>query len=247
MLDAVLSAAEGVLGSQLVGMYLDGSLTSGDFDADSDIDFVVVTQEPVSDDTFLALQAMHDRLAAVDSPWAVQLEGSYLSRHAIRRSDPADNLYPNLERGRGERLKWVAHDEAWDIHRWVLRERGITVRGPRARTLIDPVPAEKLRQAMRPMLFDWGEKLLNQPERINSLGYQTYIVLTICRVLYTLETGKIASKPAAARWAQHNLDARWFELIERTWAGRRHPDPQPGAEDVRATLAFIRFAREKGR
>ena len=38
-----------LLGEQFVGMYLDGSLTSGGFDQDSDIDFVVVTRDEISE------------------------------------------------------------------------------------------------------------------------------------------------------------------------------------------------------
>jgi predicted nucleotidyltransferase len=247
ILDDLMAAVRRVLGDQVVGMYLDGSLASGDFDQDSDIDFVVVTRDKVSDGGFLALQAMHDRIATLDTPWAVQLEGSYISRHAVRRCDPDDWLYPNIERGRGERLKLAVHNEAWDIHRWMLRERGIILFGPHPQTLIDPVPAERLRLAMRPMLAGWADRLLEQPVLINSRGYQTYIVLTICRVLYTLETGAVASKPEAASWAQENLDPRWFELIERSWEGRRHPDPAPTPEDVQATLAFIRFTQDRNR
>jgi len=62
-----------ILGSHFIGMYLDGSLTSNDFDEDSDIDFVVITDEDISGDLFSELQEMHDRIATIDSPFAVQL------------------------------------------------------------------------------------------------------------------------------------------------------------------------------
>ena len=41
-----------------------------------------------------------------------------------------------------------------------------------------------------------------------SQGYQAYAILSMCRVLYTLEFGTVVSKPAAARWAQGTLDER---------------------------------------
>ena len=44
ILDLLLTSVSQVLGNQLVGMYLYGSLSSGDFDPQSsDIDFLVVT------------------------------------------------------------------------------------------------------------------------------------------------------------------------------------------------------------
>ncbi|MBT8400176.1 MAG: DUF4111 domain-containing protein, partial [Rhodothermia bacterium] len=38
-------------------------------------------------------------------------------------------------------------------------------------------------------------------------------VLTLCRILYTAVTGKLASKPAAAKWASHGLLAQFSDLI----------------------------------
>ena len=102
MVTALLSGVQAVLGPRLLGLYLDGSLALGDFDADSDIDFIAVLEGDVTVDEFAALQAMHHRLAALDSPWATELEGSYLSSAALRRHDPASPAFPNLERGRTE-------------------------------------------------------------------------------------------------------------------------------------------------
>ena len=61
-------------------MYLYGSLASGDFDRESDVDYVVVTDTEIPDETFQALDAMHQRIAAMDLWCATQLEGSYLPR-----------------------------------------------------------------------------------------------------------------------------------------------------------------------
>jgi hypothetical protein len=128
-----------------------------------------------------------------------------------------------------------------------LRERGITLFGPSPQTLIDPVSPAQLRQAMRPMLFQWAAGLLANPSTMNSRGYQSYAVLTICRMLYTLANGAVASKPSAASWAQQRLDARWSGLIERAWYGRHHPDLPAEPEDAAGTLEFIRFALEQYR
>jgi hypothetical protein len=248
LLDELLQHVQEILGSHFVGLILDGSLTSGDFDQDSDIDFVVITAEEITEDTFLALQAMHDRLAITGSVWAIQLEGSYISQRGLRRYDPAYTRYPNLERGEGERLKWADHDEGWNIHRWVLRERGILVAGPSPETLIDPLDPARLKKAMQPVLCGWAAGFLEAPERMGQQrGYQSYIVLTICRILYTLSTGKVASKPSAARWARETLDPRWAPLIERAWEGRHSGSSAIQEGEVEATLDFIRYGLERGR
>jgi hypothetical protein len=234
----------GILGSHFIGMYLDGSLASGDFDEDSDIDFVVVTDEDISGDLFSELQQMHDRIATIDSPFAVQLEGSYISRQGLRRFDPGHALHPNIERGNGERLKMVYHDDWWIIHRYILRERGITITGPAPQTLLDPVSPDDLRRAMLSILRGWATQILNHPNKINSRGYQSYVVLSLCRILYTLQFGDVVSKPVSARWAKETLDGQWVSLIDRAWEGRHHPEASADPEDINGTLEFIRFTLE---
>jgi hypothetical protein len=247
LLEELLESVRAVLGDHFVGMYLDGSLTSGDFDHDSDIDFIVATDIDISGRLFSALQAMHDRIATIDSWCAIQLEGSYISQRALRRYDPAHALHPNIERGRGERLKMVEHDEAWAVHRHVLRERGITLAGPALQTLIDPVAPADLRQAMLKTLHGWAAHILDNPAQMKDRGYQSYAVLTLCRVLYTLHYGTVASKPVAARWAQETLNNQWTPLIERAWAGRHNPGLEASPDDVSGTLEFIRYALEQSK
>jgi hypothetical protein len=239
ILDELLTSIYGVLGSHMVGMYVEGSLASGDFDAASDIDFLVVPEAEISAEQFRALQAMHDRVATLDSPWAVELEGSYIGRDALRRYDAARASHPNLERGRGERLKWAHHDSAWIIHRHILRERGITLAGPPPRTLIDPVTPRHLRRAMRTLVPRWVKPFLEDPAPLQARGYQSFIVLSLCRVLYTLDTGAVGSKRVAAEWALASLGATWTRLIESALAGRHHPADRASPTDVHGTVEFI--------
>jgi hypothetical protein len=245
LLHEVLSNVQTILGNHFIGMYLDGSLTSDAFDQASDIDFVVVTDEEIAGALFGALQVMHERIAAMDSPWAIQLEGSYISQRALRRYDPAHALHPNIERGRDEHLKMVHHDAAWVIHRYILRQRGMALTGPPARTLIDPISPTDLRQAMLSMLPAWAVPLLHDPAPMQARGYQSFIVLSLCRVLYTLHYGTVVSKPAAARWAQEALGERWGPLIQRALAGRHNPDSETSAEDASGTLEFLRYTLER--
>ncbi len=268
LLQEVLVGAQQILGSHFIGMYLEGSLVGDDFDQDSDIDFVVVTDEDVSPDLFAALQVMHQRIAMMDSWYAVQLEGSYISQPALRRHDPAHARHPNIERGPGERLKMAYHDSAWLVHRWILRERGVTLAGPAPQILIDPIAPRDLQRAMVEPVQRWAAPMLDSPAQLHTRGYQAYVVLTLCRMLYTLHTGRVATKPAAARWALATLDARWRPLIERAWEGRHNPDAEQAAVgarwrplveraweaphdvevlpgEVSETLAFIRYTIER--
>ncbi len=246
LLRLFLEGVRATAGAQFVGAYLFGSLACGGFDRDSDVDILVVTEDEVSDELLKALQAVHERVAAYDSHWATQLEVSYIPRRALRRRDPSDATHPHIDRGAGGRLRPARHDSDWVVQRHVLRERGVALAGPPPDSLIDPVTREDLRRAMLDLLW-WPAEILEEPARISERGYQSYMALTMCRVLYTLEHGGVVSKREAARWACEELGGRWPPLIERALDGRSRPHQKANEEDVCETLSLIRLTIERAR
>jgi predicted nucleotidyltransferase len=245
LLDALTDCLRGVLGDQLVGAYLFGSSTTGDFDRESDVDVVVVTADKIPDETFAALQAMHARIAAIESWCATQLEVSYIPKRAIRRYDPPDIVHPRLDRGTGESLYMMRHDADWVVQRYLIRERGLALLGPDPSTLIDPISPDELRRAMLELLQEWLAPMLENAPRVRTRGYQSFIVLSTCRILYTVEHGDVLSKGAAVLWGEKTLDARWTPLIQGAWLGRQNHAAAPLAEDLSETWAFIRYAIER--
>jgi aminoglycoside adenylyltransferase-like protein len=141
-------------------------------------------------------------------------------------------------------LSLQAHDVDWVIQRHVLREHGITVTGPALAELIDPVQPNDLRRAEVELMRIWWGPMDEDPAKLQRRGYQTYCVLTMCRVLYMLEHGTVVSKPVAARWAQQTLDARWRPLIERALAWRKDQQDVLG-DDVAETQALIRYTLDR--
>ena len=160
ILNLVLTKTKDILQDQFVGMYLFGSLANGDFDQYSDIDVLVVTDGEISSDAFSALKDMHAQINTIDSPWAIQLEVSYIPQAALRRFDPQNKLHPHMDRGTNEVLHMKSHESDWVIQRHLLRERGITIIGPTLKSLIDPVAPPELRQAVIGELPLWDEYLL---------------------------------------------------------------------------------------
>lgn len=221
-------------------MYLFGSLAYGNFDQDSDVDVMVVTGQAVTAEQFAALSALHTRLAALPNRWADRLEVSYIPRDALRRYDPAQATHPHLDRSPDEQLIWMEHDGSWNIQRETLRNQGVVLWGPHPRTLIDPVSAEVLRRSMLDLLHSWSVSLLEDPAQITRRGFQSYIVLSHCRMLYTLVTGAITTKRGAAAWAAEHLEPRWRGLITRAWDGRHAPALPVQADEVKETLDLVR-------
>ena len=241
ILTLLFSDVQKILGNQFIGMYLFGSLANGDFDEHSDIDVLVVTDQGISQSTFSALQELHKRINTIDSPWAVQIEASYMPQGALRRFDPANNIHPHMDRGDNEVLHWMSHESDWIIQRHILRERGIVIKGPDLRTLIDPVSSDELRKAVLNVLPLWVKPILEDPSLIKKRGYQSYCVLTLCRMLYTVKHGEILSKPGAAKWALEQMDPEWKPLIERALVGRQNSDLEADPEDLKGTLVMMRY------
>jgi hypothetical protein len=239
VLQQLLSGIQAILGDRFVGLYLYGSLASGDFNPKtSDIDFVVVTTDELPAETIAALEAMHLDLRDGDLKWAKKLEGAYMPLHTLRRFDPDAAPCPAINEGR---FYVDRQGNDWVIQRYILREYNAAIVGPSLRDLIDPVQPDDLRQAVRGVLHSWWEPMLRDPAWIRTGEYQAFAVLTMCRALYTFRYGTIASKPVSARWAQQALGERWVSLI--AWALTWEQDL--AADHLSETLEFIRYTLER--
>ena len=101
VLNLLLTEVKAVLGRQFVGMCLYGSLSSGDFDpASSDIDFLIVTEDMLDEESIENLSAMHQRIWDSGLKWASKLEGSYLPQGHLPRYEKSDIRYPTVNEGK---------------------------------------------------------------------------------------------------------------------------------------------------
>lgn len=238
----LLSNAKDILRDQFIGMYLYGSLSSGDFDPESsDIDFLFVTTDMLSDETVSQLEAMHQQTWATSGKRAGKLEGAYVPQSLVRRHDPNGTQCPTINEGKFY-LDRPGSD--WIIQRHVVREYGVVVEGPDPKVLIDFVSPDDIREAVRGVLREWWFPMLENPAwlRDNSRGYHSYAILTMCRALHAFEHGTIASKPVAARWAQAKLGGKWTDIIHLALFARK---PAPQEFDLLApAIELIQYVKD---
>lgn len=230
-----------ILGEQFAGLYLHGSLAGGDFNPHrSDIDFLVASRGLLDKPTIASLAALHERLCAHGSHWAAELEGSYFPLAALRRYDPANACYPHVERQGALRVE--QHQRDWILQLHVLREHGVALAGPAPDRLIDPISPDDLRCAAGDILQIWWLPQVEDTHRLQKSGYQTYAILTMCRILYTVAHGAVVSKAVAARWLQEQEPA-WASLVEEAVQWRNGLS----MEHLDETLALIRFTLDRCR
>jgi hypothetical protein len=242
VLNLLLSNAQEILGDRFAGMYLYGSLSSGDFNPESsDIDFMIVTAGSLPEEKIAALDAMHQKLWSSGMKWASKLEGSYVPKELIRRHDPDGAPCPAVNEGR---FYVAGFGSDGIIQRHIIRECGVVLAGPDPKTLIDPVSPEEIRAAVRGILQEWWFPMLADPSWLANHGseYHAFAILTMCRALYALEHGTIVSKPSAARWAQTHLGERWSQVIERSIHAQKPGTKQTGLLDD--ALELIRYTKE---
>jgi predicted nucleotidyltransferase len=242
ILNLLLQHVKEILGDQFVGMYLYGSLASGDFDLEtSDIDFLVVTAQSLPHEKIAKLEDMHKQAWATSSKRALELEGSYVPRDLIRRHDPDGAPCPTVNEGK---FYLDQRGSDWIIQRHVVREYGVIVEGPDPRTLIDFVSPDDIRNSVLGILHEWWFPMLEDPSWLREHGnkYQAFAVITMCRVLHALKHGTVTSKPKAVQWARGELESPWITLIEKAVAASNHEQED---DFLNETLDFIRFVKER--
>jgi predicted nucleotidyltransferase len=237
--ERLLDGVGQALGDELAGVYLGGSLALGDFDpASSDVDVLVATAGRLAGPAVEGLRRLHGGLRA-EGGWAGRLEVVYLPLAALRRFDPEDaERYPV---GASDREFTVGRQgPTWVLDRWVVREHGRVVAGPDPRELIDPVGPDELRAAVRASLAGHWDLEGADVAWLRPRNYQAFAVLSMCRDLYALAHGTLASKPAAAAWAGRRLGRPWAAQVERALAWRS--DERADDEHLPETLAFVAHA-----
>jgi predicted nucleotidyltransferase len=241
LLQELVARVESILKENFVGAYLVGSFALGGGDLQSDCDFLVVTEARVTPEQERELRELHAEVPTRTGRWSHDLEGSYAPRADLETLEALGEKWLYVDRGHRE-MQWSTHCNSEDV-RWTLRERGMTLAGTEARQFVAEVPTDVLRSKMRTLIARFLPDLLSWTNFDEVAWSQRYAVATLCRMLYTLDTGEITSKQNALEWAKSALPERWRGLIQQTIDDRPLPwnePPRPGS--VEATIAFAEYA-----
>lgn len=243
-----------VIDNKIIGIYLVGSLATGDFDIDSDVDFLVVINAELNDYEVSQVEDVHKRIFEQDCYPAKHLEGSYISNAVLNNFENVGKTPIWYIDNGSTSLEESTHDNQWNV-RWVLRERGIALFGPNPIELLPPIPLYKMRveliDSMKSIERSFEEVIDEPLSFFNSRFGQSFTVLTICRILQTLKTGKVQSKLDGMKWAIDELDPSWHSFIRQAWKEREGVRfcikiKQLAQKDILLkTLDFVRYGINK--
>lgn len=203
VLRELVSSAQQALPDNFVAAYLHGSFAVGDFDDHSNVDFVIVIDQDLSDSQLRNVQSMHERIFNLDAEWVRHLEGSYFPTTVLRDYVQSGSELWYLEHGRRVLVKLNLCNTV--VVRLILREKGVVLSGADPSPLIEPIAVGILRREILASINKWGQEILADPEEINNRFYQSFAVLIYCRMLHDLHTGVVGPKRCEAEWAECNL------------------------------------------
>jgi hypothetical protein len=219
----------------LVGLYVYGSLVTGDFDKGrSDIDLLAVVDSDIEDETFDRLDGMHARFVEDHPAWEDRIEVAYVPAPALWNFRTRTAQIAVISPGEPFHLKAAGKD--WLINWYMVRQVGVTLCGPPPQTLIPEISQPEFVEAVRKQAEAWKEWVY----RMRTPGAQSYAVLTLCRALYTYTRGSQASKKQAAMWARTYLP-QWAPLIQQSldWLSEDHVEETDYEAGLRETVRFV--------
>ncbi|MEE4348859.1 MAG: aminoglycoside adenylyltransferase domain-containing protein [Pacificimonas sp.] len=213
-LNALTERVRGLLGDDLLGLYLHGSAVQGDVHPGaSDIDILGVLAGPLGPDTIAGLEsALADKALSVP---AAGLEFILCTETAARRPAVPFPFAFALSTGPAwttcSEPAGIANDTLIDIA--LCQKAGRTLYGPPPSSLFGPVSKADLRAAILEEL-QWHRDHLDRP--VDGLGAEDG-VLNAARAVHAAQTGRLASKSEGGRlWLRrHPGDDLVAEALER--------------------------------
>ena len=235
LIELLLLQMQEILGKNLEGLYLYGSLVWGDFDYDiSDIDLLVVTATDINKKEFRQLKKMQAAFATKYKAWAGRLEIAYVSLQALKTFKTQGSQIAVISPGEPFHIKEAGKD--WLINWYTLQEKGVTLFGPAPKTFIEPISKAEFIQVVKEQAGEWRE-WITQTKVMRRRNYQAYAILTMCRAFYAYKFGEQVSKKQAALWAQKELP-KWSGLIKNALEWRE--DWRNKKVDHEATISEAR-------
>lgn len=241
--EILLNICEGIkkiLEKDLIGIYLFGSLSYGDFNSDSsDIDIVVILNKQLDKKNLEQIKLLHTNIGEQYPIWRDRLECSYTPIEMLKNILPPKEPRPYFGGG-------IFYDEApygneWIINNYLIYQSGIPLVGQDFKKLINPIDIFEVQKAcIRDLFQEWEPKIADF-EWLDNSHYQSCLVLNLCRILYTVMEKSAGTKKVSAEWVKNKFGLPWSTLIANAQSWKYGKEMFSRNE----TIDFIKFTIDK--
>lgn len=202
-----------LLGNEIVAIYLTGSLTYNDFQPSrSDIDLHTILKSKVSTSLCEEISKIHKQLEEVFPEWKNKIEASYTPIYLFSEVMPP--IEPRPWYGFDKLYNEAPYGNEWIINNYILQEYGVALYGKPFKELVPLIDISDVKKAcIRDFYKEWLPKTDNDRNSLDDNHIQSYVVLNICRILYTINTNKVGSKTVSSEWVKINLLPEYSDLI----------------------------------
>jgi predicted nucleotidyltransferase len=209
-LDKILTVFKDELKDNLVGVYVHGSLAMGCFNPErSDVDLLVICENEVSTST---KKSIIQKLLTITKGNRNQLEMSIVLKRYVKEfvhPTPFELHYFHPEYLKDE--DFICGGDGFadpDLagHFTVTYHRGIKLMGPEIKDLFAPVDQEFYLDSIFNDIQDAPSEITGNP---------VYFTLNLCRVLYFLKEGKVASKREGGEWGILNVPPAYQDIVKQ--------------------------------
>jgi hypothetical protein len=227
------------LGDELLSLSVHGSWVAGDFKLGrSDLDLLAVLAHDPNERTLARLTVLHKAISAEAPEWDDHVEVDYVSVDAIAGVLAGDGQEHSMVRiSPGEPIHLLPAHRHYLLNWRAARDQNHGIVGPPPVDVLPPIPDELLREVVIEHARQWPAWLGGA----RTPGFQAYAVLTMCRALAFLRTGRQLSKHMAAV-SEQELMPEWRPLIrwaDDWWYGNGSDTRPHRGGDV---TAFVRWA-----
>ena len=146
------------LGDKLCGIYLFGSLVTGDFDPkNSDIDLLAMVETDVTEKELEQLRATHKDFVRDHPEWNDRIEVAYVGIEAMRDFKTKTARIARISPG--EPLHYREMDAQWLLDWYVVQEQGLPIYGPPPKTFIPHIERQEFVDLLKSNLPAWRERV----------------------------------------------------------------------------------------
>lgn len=212
LIDDFVRQNQNILGENLVGIYLHGSAVMGCFNSQkSDLDFIIVSREPVSNAAKRAYMDMVVELNKQAPAKGIELSivrenvcspFVYPTPFELHFSIAHLNWYQTDPDDYVEKMHGTDNDLA--AHFTIIYHRGQTLYGKAIRDVFAEVSREHYFDSI------WGD-IENAQDEITE--NPAYIILNLCRVLAYSKENRILSKLEGGKWGLESVPEIYTGLI----------------------------------